>query len=445
MKKGYLKNLFIGMRWYLSAAACAFLFFLSFFLPILWYPALLLLSVFAMLTVVDYVMLFAGMQALQAARIVKERIHLGHENGIEIRLKSSFKFPVSVGLVDELPVQFQQRDFKRTVYILPGQDLVIQYYVRPLSRGVYQFGDILSFARGPIGFFERRLRQEHSQVVKVYPSTLFLRRFQLLALSDNSVQQGGRKMQKLGHSMEFEQIKEYVRGDDMRSINWKATARRGSLMANHYIDTRSQQVYALIDKGRTMQMPFDGMTLLDYAINAALIFLNIALWKQDRAGLLTFSAKMHDVLPAERNGKQIGKIQETLYGQTTDLLDSDYQALATTVYRKLPQRSLLLLFANFETLIAMERQLPYLKKLAARHLLCIVIFRNTLLSKIHEQQPDSMEGIYIKTIADRFDYERKQIVKELRRQGILAVLTSPQELTPAIVNKYLEIKSRQMI
>jgi uncharacterized protein (DUF58 family) len=245
--------------------------------------------------------------------------------------------------------------------------------------------------------------------------------------------------------MEFEQIKEYVPGDDIRTINWKATARKGSVMVNNYIDARSQQIYCLVDKGRTMKMPFDGMSLLDYSINAALIFLNIALLKQDRAGLITFSSKMNDVIAAERSSTQISKINEALYRQTTDFSDSNYESLTAMVYRKLSHRSFLLLFTNFETMSSLERQLPFLKRLASRHLLCVVFFQNTLLKEIHEGQPDTMEGIYIKTIAERFDFEKKQIVKELRRHGILSVLTTPEGLTVDVINKYLELKARQMI
>jgi uncharacterized protein (DUF58 family) len=201
----------------------------------------------------------------------------------------------------------------------------------------------------------------------------------------------------------------------------------------------------VIDKGRAMKMPFDGMSLLDYSINAALVFLNVALLKQDRAGLITFSAKVNDIVASERVGTQLNKLNETLYRQQTDFMDSSFEALATTVYHKLSHRSFLLLFTNFETMASLERQLPYLRKLASRHLLCVVFFQNTLLKEIHEAQPDSMEGIYIKTIADRFDFEKKQIVKELRRHGILSVLTTPEELTIDVINKYLELKARQMV
>ncbi|MFA6059775.1 MAG: DUF58 domain-containing protein [Taibaiella sp.] len=445
MKKRLIADLFIDNRWYLLMSIGIFLFIIAFFIPFLLFVALIYLLVFAVLSLMDYLMLFIGKRSVLAQRIVNERLNLGFDNTINLSVRNSFPFPVSVRLIDELPVQFQDRSFSKYVKIPASGRQVQEYILKPVTRGEYYFERILCYVRSPLGLLQRRCISEVSQMVKVYPATKYLRQYQLLALSDSNQYAGSKKIRKIGHSMEFEQIKEYVPGDDIRSINWKATARKGSVMVNNYIDARSQQIYCLIDKGRTMKMPFDGMSLLDYSINAALIFLNIALLKQDRAGLITFSSKMNDVIAAERSSTQISKINEALYRQTTDFSDSNYESLTAMVYRKLSHRSFLLLFTNFETMSSLERQLPFLKRLASRHLLCVVFFQNTLLKEIHEGQPDTMEGIYIKTIAERFDFEKKQIVKELRRHGILSVLTTPEGLTVDVINKYLELKARQMI
>ncbi len=280
--------------------------------------------------------------------------------------------------------------------------------------------------------------------VKVYPSFLQLKRYQLMAGTDNHFM-GTKKNRRLGHSLEFEKIKDYVTGDDVRTINWKATARSNNLMVNTFTDTRQQQIYCVIDKGRNMKMPFEGMTLLDHSINAALAMLNIALMKQDNAGLITFANEVDDVIIAERRSSQLSRIMETLYAQQTGFKESDYEGLWYLVHKRLSQRSLILLFTNFETYSSLERQLPALKKMASRHLLCVIFFQNTLLKAIKESHPDDIEGIYIKTIAEQFDFEKRQIVKTLRRYGIMSILTTPGELSTAVINKYLELKERQMI
>lgn len=420
------------------------LFFTAFFFPFLYTPACIVTGGVVLLSIADYMLLFFSRGYVQAERVAPARLSMGDENKLEILLSNTLPFAVNVKVIDELPEQFQERDFKRYISLKPRAKASIKYVLKPLSRGEYSFGDLLCYAASPIGLMQRRFRSETAQVIKVYPSFLQMRKYQLMAFTENP-QAGAKKVRKLGHSMEFEKIKEYVQGDDIRTINWNASARKGDLMVNTYTDARQQLVYCLLDKGRAMKMPFEGMTLLDYSINAALAVLNVALLRQDRAGIITFSQKVDEVIAADRRTGQMNHILEALYKQQTEYKESDYQSVWTTTHRRLSQRCFLLLFTNFETMSSLERQLPYLRKLASRHLLCVVFFQNTLLKEIHETQPDTVEGIYIKTIADRFDFEKRQIVRELRRHGILSILTTPQALTVDVINKYLELKAKQMI
>ena len=372
------------------------------------------------------------------------RFSLGDENNVTLTVANGFPYDINVKIIEQLPEQFQLRNFVRYTRIKPIERAHLKYQLRPTTRGEHHFGSLLCYLHTPLGLLQRRFTTARESMVKVYPSYQQLKKFHLLASSD-SAYAGAKKVRRLGHSMEFEKIKTYVKGDDIRTVNWKATARTGSLMVNMYTDTREQQIYAVIDKGRSMKMPFDGMTLLDYAINASLSLLNVVLMKHDRAGLVTFSNKMGNIVPAEKRSGQLQHIIETLYNQQTDFKESDYETLLATVHKRISQRSFLLFFTNFETLSSLDRQLPYLKRLATRNLVCVVFFQNTLLKEIQHSHPDTTEGIYIKTIADRFDFEKRQIVKELRRHGIIALLTTPQQLTVDVINKYLEVKARQMI
>jgi uncharacterized protein (DUF58 family) len=256
---------------------------------------------------------------------------------------------------------------------------------------------------------------------------------------------GSKRMRKLGHSLEFEHIKEYTRGDDIRIINWKATARKGTLMVNNYLDERSQQVYCIIDKGRLMKMPFDDLTLLDYAINASLVMCNVSLHRHDRFGLITFSEKMGSVLPADKKPVQLQNVLQLLYNQETRFLESDFEMLYKQVRTHVRHRSLLILFTNFESMSGLQRQLPYLRMIAKHHLLLLVFFENTELRQLTQKKAKDVEGVYIKTVAEKFAYEKRIIVKELQQHGILSILTAPENLTVNTVNKYLELKARQAI
>ena len=272
-----------------------------------------------------------------------------------------------------------------------------------------------------------------------------MRRYQLLALSNRLQEVGVKRIRKLGHSMEFEQIKEYVRGDDYRTINWKATARKESLMVNNYTDERSQQIYCISKKGRVMKMPFGGLTLLDHAINSSLVLSNVALVKQDKAGLITFAQNLDSFIPADKKPTQMNLVLETLYKQKTEFLEPDFEKLFSVIRSRISHRSLLVLFTNFESLESLQRELPALKKIARYHLLLVVFFENTELKSLQESKAAKVEDIYIKTIAEKFAYEKRLMVKELHKHGILSILTSPENLTVNTVNKYLELKTRLSI
>jgi len=245
--------------------------------------------------------------------------------------------------------------------------------------------------------------------------------------------------------MEFDHIRDYVRGDDYRTLNWKATARRHRPMVNQFQDEKAQPVYAVINMGRVMKMPFNGLSLLDYAINASLVLLNIALLKQDRAGLVTFGKTVETFLPARNKRIAITPVMEALYNQQTGFAEPDYEALYSTLSRRVRQRSLLVVFTNFEGKSSLRYQLPYLQRLAKQHLVVVVFFRNTELEALAARRPESSEEIFINTVSAQLLLEKRQIVRELQLNGIQAVLTEPENATLNTLNKYLELKSRGLI
>ncbi len=365
-------------------------------------------------------------------------------NRISLELLSEFSLPLQINVLDELPVQFQERKFVISDTIKKLEEKTIRYLLRPTTRGEYHFGKTMVYASTSIGFIQRRFSTENDFMVKVYPSYLKLKQYSIRGVASRNQITGSRKVRK-GMSTEFDQIKDYVRGDDVRTINWKATARRSQFMVNTYMDEKSQQVFCLIDKSRLMKMPFDGVSLLDYSINASLMFSYVALQKDDKVGLITFSNKVNDLLKASKSKKQFSAIVERLYNQETEFQESDYGALQLAVKKDVGQRSLLLLFTNFETYVGFERKLPFFRMLNKKHLLCVVLFENTELKTIHEDRGNSLEDIYIKTMADKYNYEKKMMLKELRKNGILSIYSAPGDLSVSVVNKYLDLKTKRFI
>ncbi len=397
-----------------------------------------------MAVVVDAILVFSK-KGITAERTVAERFSIGDNNKVIIHINNKYGFPIHTSIIDELPVQFQERKWIRKATIGRNDQFQLVYSLLPASRGEYIFNDIIVFAHAPLQLVKRRFLFPARQVVKVYPSYLQMRRYQLLAVSNRLQEAGVKKIRKIGHSMEFEQIKEYVPGDDYRTINWKATARKDGLMVNNYTDERSQQIYCLINKGRVMKMPFNGMTLLDYAINAALVLSNVALGRQDKAGIITFEKNLESFLQADKKPAQMNMILESLYRQKTDFLESDFEKLFSVIRNRVTNRSLLVLFTNFESLESLQREMTALKKIAKYHLLLIVFFENTELKSLLEAKSVTLEDIYIKTIAEKFAYEKRLMVKELQKNGIPSILTTPENLTVNTINKYLELKTRMSI
>ena len=266
-----------------------------------------------------------------------------------------------------------------------------------------------------------------------------------MAIHNQLSELGIKKVRKVGHNIEFEHIKEYVVGDDFRTVNWKATARKNELMVNLYQDEKSQNIYSLIDKGRMMQMPFEGMSLLDYAINSSLVLSNIAIKKDDKAGIMTFEKSFDGFLPASKRRNQMHLILNFLYNQSTTFGEADYSSLYVQLKHRVKRRSLLLLYTNFESIHSLDRQLPYFQKLAKDHLVVVIFFENTELDELVNAPVKDTLSIYQKVIAEQFAFEKTQVVKILRKHGIQTILTKPQELSIRVINKYIELKARQLI
>ena len=405
----------------------------------------LLLTCFCLLVAADLTALFSSRKKIKANRTLADRFSNGDKNQITVRVQSYYRFQAQLEIIEEIPYQFQVRNNSFHIRLAAFEGTQFHYSLRPLARGIYEFGFTLIFVKTRLGLARLKTISGNEASVKVYPSFFSMRKYQLQAMQAQLSEAGLNRMRKIGHSMEFEQIKEYVSGDDLRSLNWKATARRGGLMMNHYSDERSQQVYCLIDKGRLMKMPFNGLSLLDYAINSSLVLCNVCLHRQDKFGLLSFSHKHGSLLPADRKPGQLYNVLESLYRLETEYLESDFEKLYLQVRTHIRNRSLLILFTNFESVSGMRRQLPYLRQLASHHLLLVIFFENSELTGLMEAPADNLEDIYVKTIAGKFVMEKRMIVKELFQHGILCILSTPEMLTVNAVNKYLELKSRQAI
>lgn len=439
------KRFYINHRFFHILTGVGLCYFLAFFFPELTWFAHGLLCLLVVLFIVDSMLLFNQKDAIYSQRILPEKLSNGDENSVKIDIKNNYPFRVDLKIIDEIPFQFQKRDFLIKKTVLPQGSSFFEYILIPKERGEYVFGGLNIYAKSPIGLVSRKFVFQKEASLPSYPSFVHLRKYELMALQNEFLLGGIKKIRKLGHTMEFEQIRDYVQGDDIRSINWKATSKANKLMVNQYQDERSQRIYMLIDKGRTMQMPFKGLSLLDYSINAVMALSHIILKKSDRAGMMTFSQKTENKVQAEQKSGQLKKISEALYNIKTNFYESDFSRLYQDVKTTISQRSLVLLFTNFETLDAVNRQMKYLRGIARNHLLVVIFFKNSELNDLMNKKPENIQEVYDEIIAEKLEFEKKLIIQELRKYGIFTIYTLPENLNIEVINKYLEIKARGIL
>lgn len=433
--------MFLSRRFYLLTLIIILLLCAGYMFGTLFLLGQVALGLLLLAVAIDLFLLYRT-KGIQSSRQCSPRFSNGDDNEVHLRVESRYAFPVRLSVIDEVPVIFQQRDVCFKLSLDSGEGKTITYHLHPTRRGTYAFGHIRVFVSSRMGLIERRFTCGMPQNIKVYPSYLMLHRYELLAMSDNLTELGIKKIRRVGHQTEFEQIKDYVKGDDYRTINWKASARRHQLMVNVYQDERSQQIYNVIDKGRVMQQAFEGMTLLDYAINASLVLSYVAMRKDDKAGLVTFNEHFDTFISASKHAGQMQTLLESLYGQETTYGETDFSALCVHLAKHVGKRSLMILYTNFSSLNSMKRQLPYLQQLSRQHRLLVVFFEDADLKEYIAGKPVDTEGYYRQVIAEKFAYEKRLIVNTLKQHGIYSVLTTPNNLSIEVINKYLEMKGR---
>lgn len=440
-----IKNINFQQRFFLVFVIVIFVFAFSFVLKWLFPLAQFLLILGLLASVFDAFLLFSKNVKFDAERTHANLLSLGDINKIQLKITNLSDFDFNLSVIDELPEQLQIRDFAMLLQIGKKEKKVLEYDIFPSSRGKYEFGNINIFVTSRIGLVSRKISIECKSEVAVFPSIIQMKKYELNAIKSMNNMAGFKKIRQIGHSYEFEQIKNYVPGDDNRSVNWKASSRRGELMVNQYEQERLQQVYSVIDKSRSMKMPFNGLSLLDYSINTSLVISNISLQKYDKAGLLTFSDRMGSVIKADNRKNQLTNILHALYNEREHPLEANYELLYSGVRNLIKGRSLIFLYTNFESIYALERVLPILRKINKLHLLVVMFFDNTELKELSEKESSSIMDIYTQTIARRQLTEKTLIQQELLKHGIQAIKSKPEDLSVNTINKYLELKARGMI
>lgn len=377
-----------------------------------------------------------------------ERLSLAASNRIIVRVMRRGNGPeLPVWLRDDFPLSFALEGEQRilTATNRPGRLLELVYSVRPPRRGDYRFGDLHLRWRSTLGFLLRQATFPAAAPVKVYPNLVDVRKYDLLLRRNKLWEIGLRSTRLLGRGSEFERLRDYTPDDDYRRINWQATARRGKPISVEFETERSQTVIALLDTGRMMRSPVGDVAKLDYSINAVLLLAYVAAQKGDRVGLLAFDDEPHTWV-APRNGKaQFHRLLAQLYAVESQPVEPDYAKAVAYVATKQAKRSLVLLFSDLTGALYTQTLAAQLAHLQRRHLALLVTMRDPTVQAMARQEIDDSAALYRRTVAERLLEERQMTLEQLQRQGVLTLDVPADELSISVINRYLELKARELI
>ncbi len=407
-------------------------------------------ALFALIWLVIFIetlILFLGKSRIDITRKPPMRLSNGDSNLVHLTIKNGYKFYIFATLIEGLPEQLQIRIWQKQVKLKPQAYTEYQYNISPKTRGIYHWKSLnILYKLLPYSLVARKGTFYLEQEVACYPSFDQFKKIPLKATVSNFKENNSEHfVRKIGQSLEFEQIKEYTREDDYRHINWKASAKSGQLMLNQYQEERSQDIYSIIDMGRAMKMPFNQQTLLDYAVNASLALSKAVISMNDKAGILGLSHNKCNFLQAKKDMKQFGKINDFLYNIESEFLEANYELLYKFVRVNIRQRSLLVVFTNFDSVNSLNRQIPYLKAISKYHLVLVIFFENTEIAKAVKVKATNLKDIYTNTIGQNMLFQNRLISKELHKYGIQSLIIQPQNLNLAVINKFIEIKRSALI
>ena len=409
-------------------------------LALAWYGLLTLLAL------TDW-FLFPPLDTLSVEREADEKLSLGADNPVRIRVRNASRVPLRLEVRDSPPegIPDDQPTAAFQFTVPAGGRHIAVYHVTPRARGRYTFGDLYLRVHGRLGLVDRLLRLPMPADVKVYPNLLETAKFNLMARRGRLQQVGIRAARLQGAGREFESLRDYMPDDEMRRIDWKATARRGRLVARQYEVEKSQSVLLVLDVGRTMLAEIDGIQKLDYAINAALLLAYVATLAEDKVGLLVFADTVQAYLPPRKGRGQVYAILEALYNARATLAEPDYRGALTYLQSRWRKRSLLICFTDLWDPDSSRQTIAELAALQPRHLVAAVTLLDTKVLRAAGQKIAAPETVYEKAVALQVLEDRQKAVAALTQRGVLVVDSPADKLSVELVNRYLEVKERMLL
>ncbi len=369
-----------------------------------------------------------------------ERFAIGSGNGVTIEVQNHRPVPLTLWVKDEPPPQMQTPRREGQFTVPPRGTATLHYELLAPARGRFEFGNIAVRLRSPWGLVWRQTSVPATESVKVYPD---FRAAQRQVIEAYRLGRHGERRQRLrGQGREFESLREFVTGDELRHVAWAASARRGKLVTRQYQIERSQSILLMLDCGRLMTARLGDLTKLDYAVNAALALAYVAVAGGDQVGLLTFTRRVDDFLPPRPGAGQLGAILEHLHDVQPQMIEPSYARAFAYLGRHCRRRSLVVLLTDVVDADASADLLAHTATLIPRHLPLIVTIGDRDLRAFVKPPPASLDEVYAQSVAEELLTQREQALNRIVELGGLALDVPTGQLSVALVNRYLEVKMR---
>lgn len=382
---------------------------------------------------------------LKARRLWKEPPALAQKMNVTIEVHNTSRASIAAEVLDEAPDTFTRTLSTGQVTVAAGSRGQFVYSIEPRARGDARFGDIWLRYRSGWRLAERWGRARAAQEVRVYPNLKQARNVRLYIIRSRQIELEKRFRRQRGQGREFESLREYREGDEFRDISWSATARRGKLITKVHQLERSQTVWLAVDAGRLLRARVNGLTKLDYAVNAALSLAQVGLYSGDRVALLAYGRKPQQRVPPGQGSAHLRALLESLAQVRAEAYEADHFQAVKLLLNSQGRRSLIVWMTDLAETAATPEVIECTAALTGKHLVLVAIMEQTELRQVARERPQNEHEMYRYSAALEIVQRRDLLLRQLRQQAALTLETPAQGLTTAVINRYLEVKERSLL
>lgn len=430
---------FVGL-----AVAIAVIYALSAFGPVLAVSAIVAASVLIGLLAAD-ALLGPRAATLEVTRTELDHLALGVPATLRYEVANRGRSPAYYELFEDQPDVLQLPDAPASGTVGAGRRIEATLAAMPIERGDAQLDSIYVAARSPLGLLRRRWIVSEPAEARVFPDLSAVEQYGALARRDRLVEAGFRKLRLRGAGGEFDSLREHGPDDAFRSIDWKATARRGKLMVAQYDVERSQNIVLVLDAGRLMTPRLGPRRKFDYAVTGALSVATLASLSDDKVGLLAFAGDIIEHIAPRSGRHHASGLTQRIYGLQPRFEESDYERAFSYLRRRQPKRSLVIVFTDMFDPVASATVLANMSILSERHLVVCVLMNDDAIETAIAAEPANPHDAYRASVAFSLLAERKKSAAILAARGVSTVDVPATDLTVALINTYIEIKSRSLL